>query len=111
MENPPDVPTFEHRVLAELRAIRRQLDDIEKRVKSIEQEAARVRRAVKAWNFKLTHYRESQALRAGKSVFSSPMVLCMVHPPRVLAAFPAVRRNSGLRADYESLFPPRTCKN
>jgi tetrahydromethanopterin S-methyltransferase subunit G len=48
MENPPDVPTFEHRVLAELRAIRRQLDDIEKRVKSIEQEAARVRRAVKA---------------------------------------------------------------
>src|SRR5882762_2389943 len=47
----------------------------------------------------------------GKSAFLSPWVLCMFFPIRVLAAFLGVRRKCGLRADDESLFPPRTCKS
>jgi hypothetical protein len=47
----------------------------------------------------------------GKSAYLSRRVLCMFFPTRVLAAFLGVRRKSGLRADDEGLFPPRTCKN
>jgi hypothetical protein len=47
----------------------------------------------------------------GKIRLSFPLGFVYVFSTRVLAAFLGVRRKCGLRADDESLFPPRTCKS
>jgi hypothetical protein len=48
---------------------------------------------------------------AWKIRLSFPPGFVYVFSTRVLAAFLGARRKSGLRADDESLFPPRACKN